>query len=239
MNDSEFCNNSILTLQVGEPELVYGDSFDSNTSLDWYYSGVSDWYLTNQSSNSDSFSFRSGAIEDNQESSLFLDVEVPSVGTGQFSYRVSSEYSPSGSNFYDGLTFYIDDIELAQFQPNSDGESPWLNFYFNLEEGSHTLKWTYSKDGGGGSTDCENTGCEDAAFIDDFNIYAFISNTADQGDINFDTELDILDIVLLVNFILDTQTPTQSQFNAADLNNDTILNVIDIVTLINVILEIE
>ena len=239
LNDSEFCNNSILTLQVGEPELVYGDSFDSNTNLDWYYSGVSDWYLTNQSSNSDSFSFRSGAIEDNQESSLFLDVEVPSVGTGQFSYRVSSEYSPSGSNFYDGLTFYIDDIELAQFQPNSDGESPWLNFYFNLEEGSHTLKWTYSKDGGGGSTDCENTGCEDAAFIDDFNIYAFISNTADQGDINFDTELDILDIVLLVNFILDTQTPTQSQFNAADLNNDTILNVIDIVTLINVILEIE
>ena len=96
------------------------------------------------------------------------------------------------------MTFYIDDIELAQFQPNSDGESPWLNFYFNLEQGSHTLKWTYSKDGGGGSTDCENTGCEDAAFIDDFNIYAFISNTADQGDINFDTELDILDIVLLV-----------------------------------------
>ena len=239
LNDSEFCNNSILTLQVGEPELVYEDSFDSNTNLDWYSSGVSDWYLTNQSSNSDSFSFRSGAIEDNQESSLFLDVEVPSVGTGQFSYRVSSEYSPSGSNFYDGLTFYVDDVELAQFQPNSDGESPWLNFYFDLDEGSHTLKWTYSKDGGGGSTDCDNTGCDDAAFIDDFNIFAFINYVIDQGDINLDTEVDILDIVLLVNFILDTQIPTQSQFDAADLNNDTILNVIDIVTLINVILEIE
>ena len=235
-NNQEFCNNATLSLQVGEPELIVDENFNSIDDLEWNYLGDSQWYLTDQHSNSSSTSFRSGVIDDNQESSLILNIDMPSIGTAEFMYRVSSEYSSSGDYFYDGLTFYVDEVQSGQFQPNTQGESPWTLFSFNLEEGLHQLKWTYSKDGGGGSTDCNNTNCDDAAFIDDFKVYAYTDNSYSLGDVNLDTEVDILDIVLLVNFVLEDQEPSQIQFELSDLNSDGVLNVIDIVTLVNLIL---
>ena len=56
------------------------------------------------------------------------------------------------------------------------------------------------------------------------------------GDINFDSILNVLDIVMLVNFVLDNSNPTNSEFNAADMNGDNILNILDIVSLVNTIL---
>ena len=57
-----------------------------------------------------------------------------------------------------------------------------------------------------------------------------------SGDINGDSILNILDIVLVVNFILGSDTPDASEFSAADLNGDGIHNILDIVTLTNLIL---
>ena len=62
------------------------------------------------------------------------------------------------------------------------------------------------------------------------------SNQGMLGDINVDGDVNILDVVILVNFILDTQIPTDSEFSASDLNSDGILNVLDIVQLVNIIL---
>ena len=57
------------------------------------------------------------------------------------------------------------------------------------------------------------------------------------GDINFDSIINILDVVIMVNFILGSQTPSSAEFSVADLNNDGILNILDIVILTNLILE--
>ena len=57
------------------------------------------------------------------------------------------------------------------------------------------------------------------------------------GDVNFDSVLNILDIVLVVNFILGSDTPSASEFSAADLNSDGILNILDVVQLTNLVLE--
>ena len=57
------------------------------------------------------------------------------------------------------------------------------------------------------------------------------------GDVNFDSVLNILDIVIVVNYVLGNDTPTSSEFAAADLNGDGTLNILDIVTLTNLILE--
>ena len=182
-------------------------------------------------------SFRSGAIEDNQESSLLIDVDVPSVGTAQFTYRVSSEYSPSGNNFYDGLTFYINNNQIGQYQPNGDGQSPWIDLSFSIPQGTHTLRWTYSKDGGGGATDCDNTNCDDAAFIDDFVMYSYVdSDPILSGVLYFDTQIVILDVVLLVNFVLEVTDPSDIEFTAGDINQDGVLNVLDVVQIVNIIL---
>ena len=57
-----------------------------------------------------------------------------------------------------------------------------------------------------------------------------------EGDINLDGTVNILDIVVLVNFILDSQSPSDSEFSSSDLNGDGALNVLDIVQLVNIIL---
>ena len=58
------------------------------------------------------------------------------------------------------------------------------------------------------------------------------------GDINQDDSINILDIVILINFILDFQIPSEVEFLYSDLNNDNILNILDIVQLVNGILAI-
>ena len=57
------------------------------------------------------------------------------------------------------------------------------------------------------------------------------------GDINFDNQIDILDIVSLVNFIIGVDNPTSLEFTASDYNVDGLLNVLDIVQIIDIILE--
>ena len=57
------------------------------------------------------------------------------------------------------------------------------------------------------------------------------------GDVNFDTELNVLDIVLIVNYAIFFEIPSDIQFWAADINNDSFINVLDIVQIVNLILE--
>tara|TARA_B100000900_G_scaffold231906_2_gene196964 strand:+ start:2483 stop:4687 length:2205 start_codon:yes stop_codon:yes gene_type:complete len=235
-NDQEFTSNSSLTFLVGEPSVIISDSFNTNDYLDWVFAGDSDWRISNEFFNSPSSSISSGAIENNQQSSLILNVDMPSAGSLEFFYKVSSEYSPSGENFYDGLTFFVDGQEFGKFQPESDGSSPWNVFSSDLSIGSHELMWTYSKDGGGGSTDCSNSGCYDAAFIDDLKIFAYLDSNLLIGDLNQDLSLNILDVVVLVNYVLGIDSPSNDDFILSDINGDNALNVIDIVNLVNLIL---
>ena len=56
------------------------------------------------------------------------------------------------------------------------------------------------------------------------------------GDVNSDDIINILDIVMLVNFVLNLDSPDGSEECAADINSDGILNILDVVTLVNTIL---
>ena len=56
------------------------------------------------------------------------------------------------------------------------------------------------------------------------------------GDINNDSTIDILDVILLVNFVIGSNEPSDGQFFASDLNEDGTLNVLDVITLVNNIL---
>ena len=57
------------------------------------------------------------------------------------------------------------------------------------------------------------------------------------GDINLDTQIDVLDIVILLNYILGLDNPAEEQLWLADINQDGILNVLDVVVLVTMILE--
>ena len=56
------------------------------------------------------------------------------------------------------------------------------------------------------------------------------------GDVNFDGQLLVTDVVLLVNFVLNQATPTEEQSLTADMNQDGIVNILDVILLVNEIL---
>ena len=63
-----------------------------------------------------------------------------------------------------------------------------------------------------------------------------ICNDPEFGDMNCDSSIDILDIVLLVNIILDEILPSGYEYWAGDMNEDGILDVLDIILIINLII---
>lgn len=113
---------------------------------------------------------------------------------------------------------------------------------------------TWSWDFGDGSTESNNYGFADHTYNSSgyYQVELVVTNIYGQvgephieyltignslsGDVNFDSFLNVLDIVMLVNFVLDSQEPTNSEFNASDLNSDNVLNILDIVSLVNSIL---
>tara|TARA_B100000029_G_scaffold508008_1_gene593897 strand:+ start:1826 stop:4138 length:2313 start_codon:yes stop_codon:yes gene_type:complete len=76
------------------------------------------------------------------------------------------------------------------------------------------------------------------AAIDDFLIEVYNEgNDILIGDINFDGNIDVLDVVSLVNYILDQTDFTDLQLIAADMNGDSDINIQDIVILVGDILD--
>ena len=56
------------------------------------------------------------------------------------------------------------------------------------------------------------------------------------GDVNGDSEVNVLDIVLIVSFVLSDVLPTGTQIMAADVDRNGVVNIIDAVGLINMML---
>jgi hypothetical protein len=95
---------------------------------------------------------RSGAIDNLQSTTMTTDVTGPCEVV--FYWGVSSEQD------YDYLRFYIDDVE----QEAISGEVGWTRKAFLVSAGTHTLKWTYSKD------EATISGL-DSGFVDRFSIH--------------------------------------------------------------------
>ncbi len=59
----------------------------------------------------------------------------------------------------------------------------------------------------------------------------------DLGDINIDSQINIIDVVKQVNYIIEQEIPNDLERWASDLNADNTLNVVDVVNLINIIID--
>jgi len=68
-------------------------------------------------------------------------------------------------------------------------------------------------------------------------INHYIGEEFIQGDVNQDTMINVLDILLVVNFIMETSFPSPEQQWSSDLNQDDIINIQDIILLIQIILD--
>ena len=223
LDDSYEFNFNLTPLDESQYSI---EDFESNNfSLDWEFLGDGDWFIDDSESFDGGFSARSGTIGDNQESTLSIDVEIPDNGNMFFAKKISCENMGSSSgNYYDYLSFNIDGVEVNKWA----GEQIWSVEWIPVSVGQHNFTWKFVKDGGVSSGD-------DAVWID-FIVFPQSETMYPIGDLNFDTIVNVIDIVLLVNVILGFNDWT-GDYGWVDLNGDGNINVQDIVMLVEIVLE--
>ena len=67
-------------------------------------------------------------------------------------------------------------------------------------------------------------------------IYFYEEDNSNLGDVTQDGTINIVDVILMINFILELQTLSDDQLELADVNMDTIINIIDILIVMDIIL---
>ncbi len=118
--------------KVGMMENWSEGNFDN---FDWNFQGNADWIIDNNYALDGEFSVRSGDIDHNQNSELFIEMQTAKSDSISFYRKVSSEA-------YDFLEFYINDIKKDRWS----GEKDWKKFTYPVEQGSNTFRWVYRKD---------------------------------------------------------------------------------------------
>jgi PKD repeat protein len=115
------------------------------TSLTFTKSGNANWSRVTDVYYYGNDSAKSGTITHSQSTTIETSVTVGSTQAVKFYWKVSSEAS------YDYLRFYIDGTEKTRIA----GTVNWTQVSYNIAAGTHTLKWSYTKDASASSgSDC-------------------------------------------------------------------------------------
>ena len=67
-------------------------------------------------------------------------------------------------------------------------------------------------------------------------VYIYSGGNIVLGDLNEDSLIDVLDIVIVINIIIGNEIPNTNQLISGDINTDNTIDVLDIVQLVNSIL---
>ncbi len=105
------------------------------------------------------------------------------------------------------------------FTTNNQGE-----FNFGFPEGSHQFKIN------------NDTTAINIIGHQNNNINIYINNNIEDGDINLDNIVDILDIIIAINIVLNNYSPSELEILIADLNQDGNINIQDIILMIQIVL---
>ena len=106
------------------------------TQFPWEFMGDASWLITSITPYQGMYASKSGDIDDNEESTIYLTLDVLCNSEISFYKKVSSEAN------YDYLKFYIDGAEMDRWA----GEHIWGQEVYPVTPGEHTFKWTYEKD---------------------------------------------------------------------------------------------
>jgi hypothetical protein len=165
-------DNHVFFRWVGN-ELIYGKSIeilmDSDKDIDAIFIDIStlnswikeDWETGNFTENAwilggDNLPFiqtdevyegknalQFGDITDSQTSHLEIPVYIDRDSVVRFYTKIECE---SGYyDFYDGLKFYVNDMDYPVISWDSDNAMLWTEYKINLEAGFNILRWEYSK----------------------------------------------------------------------------------------------
>ena len=237
-NDAPVGSSTMLALNIGSLNTSYGhvlpvpiiigimvDDFETGdfTLFPWSHGGEEDWII-DMDAYSGMYSARSGEIDDGQTSEISMMVNVLYEGEIQFWSKSSSEQGSSGT-IYDYLEFYIDDEPQGL---SIGGETDWMSYDINLPIGEHSLRWVYEKD------DATSSG-EDCVWIDKIQLPpgAIFPLDINFGDLNFDDQVNILDIIVTVNHVAGHIDLNGQQIENADMNLDGSINILDVLMIVD------
>ena len=133
----------------------------------------------------------------------------------------------------DDVVPYSNDL-VTLFGLNVEVDGSYIIHQTMLELGNYSELHTYENQGHSPYTDMEF----ESEFSSDF-LYDIVCSAFGGviGDINQDDIINILDIIILINYILGVESPTDNQFFLSDINEDDIVNILDVVLLVNEILD--
>ena len=130
-NDYSVTNNFALTIGLCLEDFENGDF----SSYPWETTGAADWFISSDA-HEGNYSAQSGDINDNQSSTLSVELNVLMDDEISFWKKVSSE------NNYDFLRFFIDGNEQGSWS----GNVSWSQSSYPVSAGIHTFTWSYTKD---------------------------------------------------------------------------------------------
>lgn len=168
--------NGVESLSIGPLR----ETFETGdfSAFDWESLGGTYWFADNTTSNTGTYSARTGAIGHVNVTTLQIAMEVPLDGQISFYKKVESE-----ANF-DKLIFYIDNAAMGEWS----GEVDWSREVFDVTAGTHKFKWIYMKNSSGSYG-------ADACWIDDVQFPA--SNTVELlPQFNMDVNLNLNEVTL-------------------------------------------
>jgi Leucine-rich repeat (LRR) protein len=120
-------SNDSLTLRSATCALLVVTNFATG--------GDSVWFAQSTNTHDGVEAWQSGPLNDDEEN--WLEATVTGPGLLRFWWAVDSEEG------FDFLVFEMD----GDYQADISGASTWSRMTLDLGEGTHTLRWTYSKDG--------------------------------------------------------------------------------------------
>ncbi len=103
---------------------------------EWQQGGDAPWNITGINPCQGDWCAQSGDISDEQHSDLFITLTTVGNDSIRFARKVSSEST------YDFLRFYVDNVLKGEWS----GEMDWDTVSYAVNEGNHTLLWSYEKD---------------------------------------------------------------------------------------------
>lgn len=155
---------------------------------------------------------------ENSVSTLIATVTVTVPGTSVLT--VFKARGEGTDPVYDACIFEVDGIRKFSFGSNLGNY--WTTNNTSLEVGTHTLTWTYSKDG-------SVNPAGDFFAVSQVSLYI---PSVTRGDVNNDGSVNISDVTALIDHLLSGTTPPAS----ADCNQDGGVNISDVTALIDYLL---
>ncbi len=118
--------------------------------LEWAQDGDLPWVVTDEEAHSGTYSARSGAIDDDEVTKLYIYADIFVDGEISFWFKTSTQYHS------DYFAFYVDGKKKDWWS----GENDWTYISYDLLAGHHSFMWLYDKNR-------QNQAGADCVWIDD------------------------------------------------------------------------